>query len=53
MTGKESNYGATFAEYPIETGRLRGVIELAAQQAGWGKPLPAGKAAASPYTAAS
>ena len=43
VTGKESNYGATFAEYPIETGRLRGVIELAAQKAGWGTPLPAGQ----------
>jgi isoquinoline 1-oxidoreductase beta subunit len=43
LTGKESNYGATFAEYPIETGRLRGVIELAAQKAGWGTPLPAGE----------
>ena len=43
VTGKESNYGATFAEYPIETGRLRGVVELAARQAGWGTPLPAGE----------
>ena len=43
VTGKESNYGATFAEYPIETGRLRGVVELAARQSGWGTPLPAGE----------
>jgi isoquinoline 1-oxidoreductase subunit beta len=43
VTGKESNYGATFAEYPIETGRLRGVVEVAAQQSGWGTPLPAGE----------
>jgi isoquinoline 1-oxidoreductase beta subunit len=43
VTGKESNYGATFAEYPIETGRLRGVVELAAKQSGWGTPLPAGE----------
>jgi len=43
VTGKESNYGATFAEYPIETGRLRRVVELAAQQSGWGTPLPAGE----------
>ena len=43
VTGKESNYGATFASYPIETGRLRGVVELAAQQSGWGTPLPAGE----------
>ncbi len=43
VTGKESNYGATFAEYPIETGRLRGVVEVAAQQSGWGTQLPAGE----------
>jgi isoquinoline 1-oxidoreductase subunit beta len=43
VTGEESNYGATFAEYPIETGRLRGVVEVAAKQSGWGTPLPAGE----------
>jgi isoquinoline 1-oxidoreductase subunit beta len=43
VTGKESNYGATFAQYPIETGRLRGVVELAAERSGWGTPLPAGE----------
>jgi isoquinoline 1-oxidoreductase beta subunit len=28
--------------HPFETGRLRGVIELAAEKAGWGRELPAG-----------
>jgi isoquinoline 1-oxidoreductase beta subunit len=28
--------------HPFETGRLRGVIELAAEKAGWGRDLPAG-----------
>ena len=28
--------------YPFETGRLRQVIELVAEQAGWGRELPAG-----------
>ena len=28
---------------PLDIGRLRGVIELAAAKAGWGKPLPKGK----------
>ena len=42
VTGKEFNYGATFAEYPIETARLRGVVELAANESGWGAPVPAG-----------
>jgi isoquinoline 1-oxidoreductase beta subunit len=41
VTGKEFNYGATFADYPIETARLRGVVELAAHQSGWGTRLPA------------
>ncbi len=35
------NYGDPFEVYPIDTGRLRGVVELAASKAEWGKPLPA------------
>src|SRR4030095_15565325 len=27
----------------LETARLKGVLELAAEKAGWGKPLPAGR----------
>ena len=38
------NYGEPYAEFPIDTARLRGVIELAAKEAGWGKQLPAGEA---------
>jgi isoquinoline 1-oxidoreductase beta subunit len=34
------NYGEPYDVYPIDTGRLRGVVELAAEQAGWGKELP-------------
>jgi isoquinoline 1-oxidoreductase beta subunit len=34
------NYGDPFEVYPIDTGRLRGVVELAAEKADWGKPLP-------------
>ncbi len=37
------NYGDPFETYPIQTGRLRRVAELAAQHAGWGKPLPKGQ----------
>jgi len=31
------NYGATLADYPVDTGRLRNVIEIAAEKSGWGK----------------
>jgi isoquinoline 1-oxidoreductase beta subunit len=31
------NYGASYEKYPIDTGRLRRVLELAAEKAGWGK----------------
>jgi isoquinoline 1-oxidoreductase beta subunit len=31
------------AVYPIDTGRLRGVVELAAQRAEWGRSLPKGR----------
>ena len=36
------NYGDPVETYPIETGRLRRVAEVAADGAGWGKPLPKG-----------
>jgi len=42
LTGKPSNYDASFEDYPIDTARYRAVVELAAQEAGWGQPLPAG-----------
>ena len=41
VMGKPSNYDASFEDYPIDTSRFRGVIELVAQQSGWGQPLPA------------
>ena len=33
------------AKFPLDTGRLRRVIEIAADQAGWAKKKPAKKAA--------
>ena len=36
------NYGDPYETYPIDTGRLAGVIQLAAEQAGWGRTLPKG-----------
>jgi len=37
------NYGEPYVDFPNDTGRLRNVVELAAQKAGWGKNLPAGE----------
>ena len=37
------NYGAELAEYPIDTGRLRQVVEKAAAMADWGRKMPAGR----------
>lgn len=34
------NYGASLATYPIDTGRLRGVLDLVAAKSGWGEKLP-------------
>jgi isoquinoline 1-oxidoreductase beta subunit len=36
------NYGESLESYPIDAGRLRGVVELAAQKSGWGRPMPKG-----------
>jgi isoquinoline 1-oxidoreductase beta subunit len=36
-----TNYGKPQEQYPVDTGRLRRVIELAAEQSGWAKKKPA------------
>ncbi len=36
------DYGEPFETFPIDTGRLRNVAELAATRAGWGRKLPKG-----------
>ena len=41
-TDKFWNYGEPVSEFPIDTGRLRRVIEVAAKEAGWGRKLPPG-----------
>ena len=38
------NYGEPYEEFPIDTARLRNVVELAAANAGWGRQLPKGEA---------
>jgi isoquinoline 1-oxidoreductase beta subunit len=40
---KYGNYGASLEEYPIDTARLRQVVEKAADMADWGRKLPAGR----------
>ncbi len=37
------NYGEPYSEFPIETGRLRNVVELAAERANWGRQLGKGE----------
>ena len=32
-----TNYGGDYAEYPIDTARLKRVLQLAAEKSGWGK----------------
>ncbi len=35
-----ANYGADYEQYPIDTGRLRQVIEMVAEKSGWAKHRP-------------
>ncbi len=39
----DPNYSASLQDYPLDTGRLRHVIELAAKEAGWGRKLAKGR----------
>ena len=34
------NYGDPYEAFPIDTARLKNVVRIAAEKAGWGKPLP-------------
>ena len=34
------NYGASLDMYPVDTGRLRGVLDLVVRSSEWGAPLP-------------
>lgn len=36
------NYGSSIEEYPIDTGRLKAVLNKAADMAGWGRKVPKG-----------
>ena len=37
------NYGEPYDQFPIDTARLKNVVNIAAEQAGWGKQLPKGE----------
>lgn len=37
------NYGEPYDSYPIDTARLRKVVELVAEKGEWGRPLPKGR----------
>ena len=39
----EWNYGESPRRYPLDTGRLRAVIERATAEAGWGRPMAKGR----------
>lgn len=40
---KADNYGGSWDDHPIDIARYRRVVELAATEAGWGRPLPKGE----------
>jgi isoquinoline 1-oxidoreductase beta subunit len=40
--GDTWNHGESPEAYPVDTGRLRGVIETVARETGWGRTLPRG-----------
>jgi isoquinoline 1-oxidoreductase beta subunit len=42
LLGDTWNHGESPELYPVDTGRLRRVTELAAKEAGWGKAMPKG-----------
>jgi isoquinoline 1-oxidoreductase beta subunit len=43
MLGDAWNHGESPERYPVDTGRLRRVVETAAREADWGKTLPKGR----------
>jgi isoquinoline 1-oxidoreductase beta subunit len=43
LAAPASNYDASWSDYPLDSGRAKGVVRLAAQKSGWGTPLPHGR----------
>ena len=42
VTSELWNYGDPWETYPVDTGRMRKVVELAAEKAGWGRKMEKG-----------
>jgi isoquinoline 1-oxidoreductase beta subunit len=42
VTSELWNYGDPWDTYPVDTGRMRNVVQLAADKAGWGRKMPKG-----------
>jgi isoquinoline 1-oxidoreductase beta subunit len=42
VTSELWNYGDPWETYPVDTARLKRVVQLAAEKAGWGRKLPPG-----------
>ena len=38
-----NNYGASWADHPMDSARAKRVVQLAAEKSGWGAPLPKGR----------
>jgi len=43
LVAPASNYGATWTDHPLDTGRSRRVVQLVAEKSGWGGALPRGR----------
>jgi isoquinoline 1-oxidoreductase beta subunit len=43
MLGDTWNHGESPERYPVDTGRLRRVVEVVARESGWGRKLPKGR----------
>ncbi len=43
LVAPASNYGASWTDHPMDSGRCKHVLKLAAEKSGWGSALPKGR----------